>query len=168
MKKIIFVIALFGISNSIFAQKNSESKPLQKVLIAYLNLKNALVSDDSISAKTIATSLCTAIDTVNIDKLTLIHQKAWNRQSAGLLRVANKIQESTTLADQRMHFKSLSVIMHKLVGRLRINKSTLYYQYCETANAYWISGDKEIKNPYYGKKMIDCGFTKEILKGNQK
>lgn len=30
--------------------------------------------------------------------------------------------------------------------------------------AFWISEDKEIRNPYYGKQMMTCGS--ETVKGN--
>jgi hypothetical protein len=31
----------------------------------------------------------------------------------------------------------------------------------------WISESAIIKNPYYGKKMIECGVTKETLKAGK-
>jgi hypothetical protein len=33
--------------------------------------------------------------------------------------------------------------------------------------ASWLSDSKEIKNPYYGEKMNDCGSVKATLKKNQ-
>jgi hypothetical protein len=32
------------------------------------------------------------------------------------------------------------------------------------AKKSWISESSAIKNPYYGKKMIECGVTKETMK----
>ena len=44
---------------------------------------------------------------------------------------------------------------------------TVYYQFCPMAfdskGAYWLSESNSIQNPYFGKKMIDCGETKETL-----
>lgn len=169
MKKILVFITIlsFLISNNLIAQKNTERLPLQKVLTAYLNLKNALVLDDSTKATAVSASLCTAIDTVNIDKLTLEHKKAWTKLSSRLYNDAVKIKEATTIDEQRRHFKSLSLIMHKLTGRLNINKVKLYYQYCETENAYWISTEAAIKNPYTGRKATDCGYIKAELKAHK-
>jgi len=43
-----------------------------------------------------------------------------------------------------------------------------YYQFWPMAfndkGAHWISQNKEIQNPYFGDKMMKCGFTKEELK----
>jgi Cu(I)/Ag(I) efflux system membrane fusion protein len=33
----------------------------------------------------------------------------------------------------------------------------------EGKGAYWLSENKDIRNPYFGKKMIDCGDTRETL-----
>jgi hypothetical protein len=47
------------------------------------------------------------------------------------------------------------------------NDRTLYYQHCPMANndkgGNWISQTSEIKNPYFGDKMLKCGETKETL-----
>lgn len=29
--------------------------------------------------------------------------------------------------------------------------------------AYWINGDKSIRNPYFGEKMMTCGEVKETI-----
>ena len=44
---------------------------------------------------------------------------------------------------------------------------TLYQQYCPMYNnnkgGMWLSASEEIKNPYYGAKMLNCGeVQKEI------
>jgi len=42
-----------------------------------------------------------------------------------------------------------------------------YYQYCPMAfdnkGAYWISNETEIRNPYFGEKMLKCGENKDTL-----
>jgi len=50
------------------------------------------------------------------------------------------------------------------MNKLRVetlNNKPLYLEYCSMANdnfgAYWLSFDKEIKNPYYGEQMLACG-----------
>jgi hypothetical protein len=30
--------------------------------------------------------------------------------------------------------------------------------------AYWLASEKEIKNPYYGDDMLNCGEVKEEIK----
>jgi hypothetical protein len=44
---------------------------------------------------------------------------------------------------------------------------SVYVAYCPMANnnegANWLSNDKEIKNPYFGDKMLRCGSVKETI-----
>jgi hypothetical protein len=37
----------------------------------------------------------------------------------------------------------------------------VYYQYCPMKKAYWLSKEKDIKNPYYGSSMLTCGKVAE-------
>jgi hypothetical protein len=46
----------------------------------------------------------------------------------------------------------------------KTNDVTLYRQYCPMEKKSWVSELSAIKNPYLGKKMVDCGVTKETLK----
>ena len=48
-----------------------------------------------------------------------------------------------------------------------MTKDTFYVQHCPMANdnngADWLSKEKEIKNPYYGDKMLKCGMVSETI-----
>lgn len=39
-----------------------------------------------------------------------------------------------------------------------------YYQYCPMQDAYWLSKENAVKNPYYGSMMLSCGKTVETIK----
>jgi hypothetical protein len=43
----------------------------------------------------------------------------------------------------------------------------VYYDYCPMAKndqgANWLSDVKEIKNPYFGAKMLSCGEVQEMI-----
>ena len=36
--------------------------------------------------------------------------------------------------------------------------------YDNDKGAYWISDTKEVKNPYYGASMLECGVVEEEIK----
>ena len=44
----------------------------------------------------------------------------------------------------------------------------VYIQFCPMADnnkgAYWISLEKEVRNPYYGEAMLTCGEVNATLK----
>jgi hypothetical protein len=68
---------------------------------------------------------------------------------------------------QREHFDLLSRDMIDLVNATG-SSQTLYKDFCPMYNnkkgAFWLSETKEIKNPYYGKEMLECGEVKEEIK----
>jgi len=50
-----------------------------------------------------------------------------------------------------------------------VSTKDLYLNHCPMANnsngAFWIDIKKGIRNPYFGESMLNCGSTKQILKG---
>ena len=67
---------------------------------------------------------------------------------------------------QREHFEVLSTDINDLISLLGTDK-TLYKDFCPMANnnkgAYWLSEVKEIKNPFFGSKMMTCGSVKKQI-----
>ncbi|MNG29248.1 hypothetical protein D3C84_1146450 [compost metagenome] len=58
-----------------------------------------------------------------------------------------------------------------MVGLLKkagMADAELYVHYCPMAfdnkGAVWISTTKEVRNPYFGEKMLKCGEVKETIK----
>jgi hypothetical protein len=66
------------------------------------------------------------------------------------------------LEHQREHFESLSTDVSDLVALLGTDK-TLYQDYCPMVKASWLSETKDIKNPFYGSKMLTCGTIKKQI-----
>ena len=82
--------------------------------------------------------------------------------------VAGKIAASSNLTDQRKSFTTLSADLIALMKSAEIEKGTIYVQHCPMANkgdgGDWLSTEKEIRNPYYGDEMLECGNVTEELK----
>lgn len=86
--------------------------------------------------------------------------------SEALKQMAEKIASVSDLETQREVFQYLTEEMTKLVeGNLK--SGNLYVQYCPMAfqgkGAYWLSNGKEIRNPYFGDKMLKCGEVKRMI-----
>lgn len=75
------------------------------------------------------------------------------------------ISETTVIDHQREHFESLSKNMYSLLSGLKLNRTILYQQYCPMKKAAWLSETEEIRNPYYGDDMLECGKVTATLKG---
>jgi hypothetical protein len=54
-----------------------------------------------------------------------------------------------------------------LFKKAEITSGSMFVQYCPMANegegGYWLSSETEIRNPYYGDEMLNCGEVKETI-----
>ena len=75
---------------------------------------------------------------------------------------AKKLVAAKTIADARKSFGDLS---EALVGYAEKTKATLpadlHIAYCPMEDKHWMQKGKDIKNPYYGASMLDCGSIKK-------
>jgi hypothetical protein len=170
MKINSLIICLSILSLSAFAQHenhaaNSDSKIVsetsatfknEKLGDAYFNyilLKDALVASNETDAKKAAEELVKALKEL--------------KDSDAVVQAATKITSAVNLTEQRLAFSPLSDEMANLVKGGKLSSGALYLEYCPMANkntgAYWLSNEKEIKNPYFGKMMLRCGSVKETI-----
>ena len=170
-KKTVLIMALALVSFGAFAQHDHgnhddkkemgqkmdpmfKNKDLGVAYGHYIHLKEALVASQMNEAKKAATKL----------ESSLGSEDNWQEAKAE----AAKVVSATTLDDQRKAFASLSNEMTTLVKDGELSMGEVYLEYCPMANnnsgAYWLSNQKEIKNPYFGDKMLKCGSVKETIK----
>ncbi|MEH6681797.1 MAG: efflux RND transporter periplasmic adaptor subunit [Sediminicola sp.] len=81
---------------------------------------------------------------------------------------AKKMGSDGSLREQRDHFKGLSAALVNLSGHFGTDGKEVYVQYCPMADnkkgGTWLSFQKKIENPYFGKEMPNCGKVTETLK----
>lgn len=133
----------------------------------YLVLKNALVSDDGATAASAAKNIVDAISKNDDATFTADQKKLFDDVKDDMKEHAEHISANAGKLDhQREHFDMLSQDMYDMVKVFKPSQA-LYQTHCPMFNdkkgASWLSETKEIKNPYYGKKMLDCGMVKEEL-----
>jgi hypothetical protein len=54
--------------------------------------------------------------------------------------------------------------MIALTKQFKLSDKPVYVQYCPMADGSWLSDEKQIVNPYYGKSMLSCGSVKSEIK----
>jgi len=146
-------------------QRAAEDEALQKAIVLalkpYLELKDALVaSDNAVGATKARDVLATwerlAINPQNDDELEM-----WNTMKTAVLNGARRTANSTDLEKRRADFEILSDALIALIDRYGVTGTTLYKQYCPMAfddkGSYWISSERQIRNPYFGSMMLACG-----------
>jgi hypothetical protein len=149
------------------ATVQSTPNPLSAVYSAYFGLKDALVASDSKAAATAANTLSTAIGQVSMEGMNDASHKIWMQHDSLLLADADFIKASDKLAAQRSRFIPLSETMYAIMKAIAAGEA-IYYEHCPMANngkgANWLSKEKTIKNPYFGKAMLTCGQVTETLR----
>jgi len=139
-------------------QKNAATTP---IIDAYLEIKNGLVADDKAATAKGAKNLLTAFSKFDMTTLKGNTHKEYMEILENAKEQAEHIVKSP-IDHQREHFETLSTDISDIITLLGTEK-TLYQDYCPMAKASWLSEVKNIKNPYYGSKMMTCGSVKKQI-----
>lgn len=145
------------------AQSLLGMESFQSILNSYFDLKNALVNSNPELASQKAKGIIQLIKDVDMSKLSSEKHKVWMKIVKDLTKDTQGISQTKNLSKQRELFAGLSEQVYQM-AKVTEQQETVYYQHCPMKNANWLSKNKEIKNPYYGSKMLSCGSTKETLK----
>lgn len=126
--KIIFILATFIISTA-YARDLS--------LNTYVKMQEALANDDFKTALATHKEICS---------------KELTKYSKEYRNCKKKFKD---IDDLRSSFKNLSKVYMSHADKDGMNG--LIRASCPMANAKWIQKTGSIKNPYYGKSMLECG-----------
>jgi hypothetical protein len=161
--KTLSVLLLLAFSISI-AKAQDNINNINTVALTYLGVKNALLANNGKEVKNGAKNLLTALTAP--EYLKADQQKFWNSYVEKLKADAKFMSQTTNIEQQRDHFAELSKNLYEVLKALKLNKRTVYMQYCPMKKAYWLSETAAIKNPYYSdKSMATCGKTAATLAG---
>jgi hypothetical protein len=153
-------------TSSVADAKNAVS--IKEIVIAYLQLKNALTDDNSTGAATAGKKLTAAFKNFDKSTLTPAQKKTYEDVEADASENAEHIgANGGKIEHQREHFELLSKDIYDLVKTFGAGQ-VLYKDFDPMVNngkgAFWLSETKEIKNPYMGKAMLSSGSIKEEIK----
>ena len=137
---------------------------VDKMITSYIDVKNALVADDTKLTAYKANVLLEVLSDKTDQALTAGQQEVFKAYAEKLKFDSRHMGETAVLDHQREHFASLSKNMYMLLKDLKANTSTVYVQYCPMKKSFWLSETENIRNPYYGKEMMTCGSNKAVLK----
>lgn len=133
-------------------ESSFKDEKVAKVFEQYLDVKNALVATDAKKTAEAANAL----------KMTIIEFDADKKAEAALSEMAS----SGDIEEQRTYFVALTASMDTILNGA-LASGTIFKQYCPMAfnneGASWFSNSKEIRNPYFGDKMLKCGRVEAEL-----
>ncbi|HEY1021437.1 MAG TPA: DUF3347 domain-containing protein [Flavisolibacter sp.] len=144
----------------------SVSSHIKEVFDHYIHVKTALVNSDPEEAKNGANAMLQVMKNFDKSLLPAEQKSAYDKSMGSIRTTANNIAATSDLEKQREHFAALSSEAYELAKSFGAGK-TVYHEHCPMAlndkGAMWLSESKEIKNPYYGEKMMTCGTVEEVI-----
>ncbi len=147
------------------------------LLNGYYTVKNDLVNWDSVKAGSDAKTLSglasqLPLKTLNADSNLLLTAKNF---SGAIATESDKITTAKTIEEKRRAFSVVSDNLYSLINTVRYDNEVIYYDLCpmafnESEQAYWLSRDSAIQNPYLGNKhpkykgaMVTCGSVEQTV-----
>jgi hypothetical protein len=137
---------------------------MKSMVMDYLAVKNALTAGNETAAATASGKMYDAMKGFDKSLLNADQKKVYDDIEDDLKEHAEHISKSK-IDHQREHFATMSKDMYDMVKAFGAGM-TLYHDHCPMYNdgSMWLSETKEIKNPFYGDKMMTCGSVEEMMK----
>ncbi|PCJ98074.1 MAG: efflux transporter periplasmic adaptor subunit [Flavobacteriaceae bacterium] len=142
-------------------------KQLKKVFDDYINLKDALVKENTKAVVESANSTLKNLEGVDMKLLTNMEaHKHWMAIEKEIKASTSSISSTSEIKEQRNHFKHLSTHLTNAIQLFGIDFK-VYSQFCPMADdnngAFWLSKEEKVLNPYFGNAMLSCGEVKQIM-----
>ena len=133
---------------------------------AYLKMKDAFVATDEKTVEKEANNALSTLKNVDMKLLKGDAHIEWMKLLKPIKENLNGIISMKGIEMKRSHF---SIVSNKTTAAIEFfgihTDNPVYLEFCPMAfdnkGAFWISKDKEIKNPYFGDKMLKCGEVKK-------
>lgn len=148
------------------------SKParqaVQQLFSLYFPLKDALVEGRPTEAKKLAAELKKAFENTSMGLFTGPAHERWMAHSSSAAAALAGMAAAANIEEARTQFKPLSGHMAALARSFGPFEKTIYVQHCpmadNNAGADWLSLDQQIRNPYFGDKMLKCGSVTDTIR----
>lgn len=190
MNRILLITTLIFLFSCNSSEKKAESSPVEEraegivsysevfdasfenVLNRYYALRDALVASDAAAADNAANGLIQSVGELKWDELksfdtsNIIIPTA-QTYTGGIDSESKGLVGETDIENKRKSFQMISGNLFDLARTVRYGRHKLYLLHCpmafDNAGADWLSSTTDIKNPYFGDKMLTCGAVKDSV-----
>lgn len=144
---------------------------LMAVVTDYYSLKDAFVATDAAKADEAAKKLNISVDSMKAFLKTDTAHAAMQPYLDTMKTFSGTLtdpKKNENIDKKRASFEKIGDAMFAVLKTADLKNAHVYRQFCPMAfddkGAYWLSSEEEIKNPYFGKKMLECGENRDSLK----
>ena len=190
MNKVIFCAAILFLFACNSNEKKTETTPneapvvkvasysaafdasFENLLNQYYALRDALVASDTAAANKATAILIQSADELKLDELKAIDTNniiipTAQTYTGGISSEGKGLLGESNIENKRKAFQMISGNLFDLTRTVRFSKEKVYLLHCpmafNDAGADWLSSSTEIKNPYFGSKMLTCGAVKDSV-----
>jgi len=137
---------------------------------AYRELTDSLATDNLPRARKSTVRLASALRHVDMKGLDPPAHQRWMQAFQGIERLLGDFKHADDLAATREIFASLSARMATVVQSFGVGGlPSIYRLHCPMAvdnrGADWLQSDDQVRNPYFGAKMLTCADRVELIAG---
>ena len=143
---------------------------LAAVLKDYVVIKNALIKGDNSLAKDNLDRFNNSIQKVDMKLLKGNEHMTWMGQLKEINSALKSLKDADDIEESRLNFSKLSeqiIIITEQYKPLIDNSKDVYKHHCPMANggkgANWLSFEENVRNPYFGDKMLKCGNSEKLV-----
>jgi Protein of unknown function (DUF3347) len=133
------------------------------MLKAYYEVNEPLVNADAGNASIKADEFVKTLNSMDMKTIPADRQNAVLIIQIKLIADAGRIVAAKDIDKQRENFANLSLSLYSLAKLARLSNQPVYEAYCPMKKMYWLSSEKSIRNPYYGRMMLTCGNITETI-----
>lgn len=134
----------------------------ERLLKAYFASKKAYAANDLPVLKTTITNFQAEAKKLRLKGLQFEDMARLKkvRDSIGLGTIA--VQQVVNIYDAKDALSTLGTQLWSMLEKMPFSTEPMYLQYCPMEEAYWISDEKQIFNPFSPEIMPKCGY---VVKG---
>lgn len=168
----------FGVSALAASSANKPEAPesfqkqLGKVFNAYSTLSEALAADNLSNAQKQTALIADELKKIDHTSLSGDAHKVWMDALENINDGISAIRDAKDIVGVRAGLEPLSYGMIDAVEKLGIKSAKPVYEvFCPMAfdfkGAKWLQSDENVRNPYFGEAMLQCGEVERQLKAGE-
>jgi len=157
-----------GPGHEVFDVPDKYREHLWSTIEKYLLLQEALAGDEKEEATRAASQTRESLYTINMSLLSEEPHEIWMGSRVRMNKALDDITDAENIETARKAFEQFSNELIAVVQQFGIPGSrALYRVHCPMAfnnkGADWLQRDEDIRNPYFGASMLQCGAVTEVI-----
>lgn len=146
---------------------------LNTLVAAYLGIQTSLADDKLAESKQHAAAFTEALGGIDMKLVVDDAHNAWMAQVAPLHDSATKIAAAKDIAVAREVFQPLTnTVLYVMRSFGAAGEEPLALVHCPMAfndkGAHWVQAGEDVRNPYFGAEMLQCGEIKQHFAAAEK